>query len=240
MIELHLGDCLEMMLLLNQESVDCIFTDPPYGKGYHDGGPPNIAGTKWQGKTVRGDKKPDTRCIPLMANILKPGGTLYLYSQWMVEREWIEAIQKAGLRVRNRIVWPKSHWGMGDPKTTYGPQHETILFASKGRHELIGKRCGDVWHDDQRGTFRTGRIHPNQKPVEHAVKAIRMSTNPGDLILDPYLGSGSTGIAAIREGRNFIGMEIDKGYFELAQNRIAAEGLDKTATTAQYSNNGSI
>ncbi|NMA26112.1 MAG: site-specific DNA-methyltransferase, partial [Clostridiales bacterium] len=63
--------------------------------------------------------------------------------------------------------------------------------------------------------------HPTQKPVELAAHFIRLHTRPGDTVLDPFMGSGTTGVAAVKLGRNFIGIEIDKGYFEIAQKRIA-------------------
>jgi adenine-specific DNA-methyltransferase len=217
---LHQGDCLEYLQSMESNSVDAVMTDPPYGKGYHDGGPPNVAGTKWRGVAIAGDKRADTRFVEEVSRVLKVGGAFYMFSQWMVESVWIDAIREAGMNVRNRIIWAKPHWGMGDPRTTYGPQHETILFASKGRHELKGKRCGDVWVDNSTSAFRRGRVHPNQKPVELMVKAIERSTSPGDTVLDPFMGSGTTGVACARTGRNFIGVEIEESYFEIARRRM--------------------
>jgi len=143
----------------------------------------------------------------------------------MTESAWIQAISDAGLKVRNRLIWSKAFQGAGDLETTYGPQHESIIFAAKGRHVLAGPRDGDVWGEPigANGCFRKGYVHPNQKPVRLISYLLRKSAVEGDTVLDPYMGSGTTGVACVRAGLNFIGCEIDPAYFAVAQKRLAAE-----------------
>jgi len=229
-VRLILGDCLEVMKTLPDKSVDAVITDPPYGKRHHDGGPGGISSAKWarptrprfMGKSIIGDAALDTRVVGEMARVLRPRGACYVFSQWMVEATWIVALKEVGLIVRNRLIWAKPFHGAGDLRTTYGPQHESILYATNGRHELRGRRDGDVWHEavGPSGCFRKGREHPTQKPIELCCWLTEKSTSMGQVILDPFMGSGTTGVACVQAGRDFIGIEIDPGYFAIAERRI--------------------
>jgi DNA modification methylase len=227
------GDCLDILPTLGAGSVDCVITDPPYGKGYHDGGLSEIPrhwenppAARFAGVKIAGDERPNTLSIPEMARVLREGGAIYVFSQWMVEAEWIAAIRDAGLSVRNRLIWAKPYHGAGDLKTTYGPQHESILYATKGRHELIGSRDGDVWNQSagSDGFFanRKGKAHPNQKPLELIRWLIQKSSRPGNLILDPFAGSGTTAVACMKTGRRCIAIEIDPRYIAIIERRVKA------------------
>jgi len=230
-VTLYQGDCLEILPTLS--GINAVVTDPPYGKGYHSGGVSSISSNKWKepscdkwkGVKIIGDEQPETSCIPLIKSAVVEGGAIYLCSQWMVESDWITALLDADLKVRNRLIWVKPVQGCGDLQTTFGPMHESILFAAKGRHELRGKREGDVWVEKVgvNGCFRKGLVHPCQKPVPLMGWLIEKSTTAGDTVLDPYMGSGSTIIAAIRTGRKAIGIEKDPEHFEAALNRIKEE-----------------
>lgn len=227
-VELYCGDCLEILPTL--AGIDAVVTDPPYGKGFHDGGLGGIPSSKWAkptpprfaGAQIRGDAEPDTRAIGEIAKLLADGGACYLFAQWMVESAWIEALGASGLTVRNHLIWVKPFHGAGDLRTTFGPQHEIVLYATNGRHELRGRRDGDVWLEPvgPNGCFRKGREHPTQKPVDLCRWLIEKSTDPGATVLDPFMGSGTTGVACVQTGRSFIGIEIDPTYFEIAQRRI--------------------
>lgn len=227
-IELHRGDCRPGLASLPDESIDLIITDPPYGKRYHDGIGKGIANRlfdrpgRFSGFTIAGDDRPRTSILPELARVLKPGSALYLFTQWMVEAEWKAAIEAAGLKVRNRLIWVKPHHGMGDTATTYGPRHESVLFATKGRHVLAGPRHGDVWIEPG-GCFggRVGKSHPHQKPTDFLGRMIAASSAPGARVLDPFAGSGSTGVASIRAGRRFVGWEIDPATHATAAARLA-------------------
>ena len=231
-VRLILGDCLQVLPMLESGSVDAVVTDPPYGKQFHDGGISGRASDKWaspnkakfQGQSIIGDSKPDTRAIVEIARVLRQGGAAYFCSQWMTESAWMEAAKAAGLKIRNRLVWAKPFHGAGDLITIYGPQHETIIYTSKGRHELRGRRDGDVWLEPigANGCFRKDQQHPNQKPLALMTWLIEKSSNPGETILDPFMGSGTTGVACVQTGRNFIGIEICEEYYEIACRRIEA------------------
>lgn len=130
-----------------------------------------------------------------------------------------------GFRIRSCIVWDKLDHGMGDTATTYGPQYELILFGAKGRHLLRPPRPKDVIRVQK---LLHGIEHPYQKPVELIDHLLRASSDKGQTVLDGFMGSGSTGVAAQKLGRRFIGCEIDPAYHAIATRRIEAAAAQST------------
>lgn len=117
---------------------------------------------------------------------------------------------------------------MGNLKGSFAPRYEAIIFATKGRYELPGKRPDDLIACAKVGN--QSLTHPNEKPVALLEQLIEATTIPGALILDPFAGSGSTLAAAAKTGRQYIGIEIDEQYSKLAATR-AAEHHQKGETT---------
>ena len=107
---------------------------------------------------------------------------------------------------------------MGDLKRAYASRYESILFHSEDDFSFNGKRPQDII--SVRRVLPQNLLHPNEKPVELLETLISQCTSGGGIVLDPFMGSGSTGVAAVNTGRSFIGMELDPGYFETAQKRI--------------------
>lgn len=105
---------------------------------------------------------------------------------------------------------------MGDLKGSYAPKHELILFGHKGRRLRNGKRLPDIIKASRTGN----RLHPTQKPVDLLQVFVEQSSNDNETIFDGFMGSGSTGVAAINANRNFIGIELDENYFNIAKERI--------------------
>lgn len=237
------GDCLEVMPTL--DTVDAVVTDPPYGIDCTKTGAGAKAGGKVQpsanndrftrkgGATIAGDKKPDGRWLAAAAAILRTPGVLYSFSRWDVDREWHSLIEAAGLTPKNRIVWAKANFGSGDLTGAFGCSHETLWRASKGRARLRVARTGDVWTDLWTECVRHGKTHPFEKPVDLLAKAINADSDLGDLVLDPFCGSASTGVACLRLGRKFVGIEKDPTYFALACERLRAEEQGSTLQAAR-------
>jgi DNA modification methylase len=215
--------------------VDLVLTDPPYGKKFHDGGLSGLKSDKWsnpsaprwKGASITNDSEPPLWIIKDIAQSTKKDAAIYLFSQWMVERFWIEELLKCGFSIRNRIVWVKPFHGAGDLKTTYGPQHESILYAVRGSCQLNSKRCGDAWMQpvDRDGCFRKNHYHPTQKPLALCGLFIEKSSSDAQTILDPFMGSGTTLRAAKDLGRKAIGIEIEEKYCEIAAKRLSQEVL---------------
>jgi len=193
MIELHLGDCLEILKSMPDKSVDAVITDPPYG----------IADV-WKGGSSCGwgvaslatpdrnawDIKPSKEVFD---NILRIGKFITIwggnYFELPVSRGW--------------LVWTK-------PERNFSLSEAELAWTSKD----MPMRVYDCHRSD------SGREHPTQKPVSLMKWVIINHTSEGDTILDPFMGSGTTGVACVQTGRNFIGIEIDPGYFNIAKRRI--------------------
>lgn len=207
------GDSLTVLRQMEPESVDAIITDPPYGIDYH---------TKGTGASIKNDKVPFIWFLYDAFRVLKSGasgrGTLICFTRWDVEQTFIDAIQLAGFNVKSEVIWNKVLHGMGDCKAQFAPTHENIVFAIKGKFSFPGHRPNDLITHQKLAASQM--IHPTEKPVSLLADLITAVTKPGDLIFDPFAGSGSTLVAAKKTGRRFVGVELDDEYFEKARRRI--------------------
>ena len=201
-----------MLRQIEPESVDAIITDPPYGINY-------VSPT---GARIQNDAAPFIWFLYDAFRVLKPGssgrGTLVCFTRWDVQQVFIDAIRLAGFVVKSEVIWDKMQHGMGDLKSQFAPSHENIIFAVKGKFSFPGHRPKDlITHRKLPGSQM---IHPTEKPVPLLADLITAVTKPGDLILDPFAGSGSTLVAAKKTGRRFTGIELDNVHYVNAQRRI--------------------
>ena len=206
------GDSLTVLRQMEPESVDAIITDPPYGINY-------VSPT---GARIQNDTAPFIWFLYDAFRVLKPGssgrGTLVCFTRWDVQQVFIDAIRLAGFIVKSEVIWDKIQHGMGDLKSQFAPSHENIIFAVKGKFSFPGHRPKDlITHRKLPGSQM---IHPTEKPVPLLADLITAVTKPGDLILDPFAGSGSTLVAAKKPGRRFTGIELDDVHYAKAQRRI--------------------
>lgn len=206
------GDSLTVLRQMEPESVDAIITDPPYGINY-------VSPT---GARIQNDTAPFIWFLYDAFRVLKPGssgrGTLVCFTRWDVQQVFIDAIRLVGFIVKSEVIWDKIQHGMGDLKSQFAPSHENIIFAVKGKFSFPGHRPKDlITHRKLPGSQM---IHPTEKPVPLLADLITAVTKPGDLILDPFAGSGSTLVAAKKTGRRFTGIELDDVHYAKAQRRI--------------------
>ena len=206
------GDCLELMKGIPDGSIDLVLTDPPYGIGYRS----EYRKEKFQ--HIKNDTCVDGCFLDECKRILKETGAIYCFTRWDVYPEWMEQFKKR-FKPKNCIVWFKKGGGLGDLKKGYIYNHEFIMYSANKSHRLRGKRRNDVFEFSKVNS--TSYMHPTQKPVDLLCEIINRSTDKGDVVLDCFMGSGSTGVACINTGRKFIGMELDKQYFDIAANRIS-------------------
>jgi site-specific DNA-methyltransferase (adenine-specific) len=229
---IYLGDCLELMRQMPDGSIDMIWTDPPYGHSNHNGDW-NARLNEHRGiesKPIANDT-PEEFCrvfdgmLTEAARVMKPdcccccccggGGGPKPTFAYVANR-----MDEKGLSFFHSVIWDKINPGLG---WRYRRQHEMVMIA----HRTGGKLA---WNEERppisniiKMSPPRERFHPNEKPVDLIIEFICLHTNPGDIILDPFMGSGSTAVAAIRAGRRFIGFEIDEIYFRIARKRIEAE-----------------
>lgn len=206
------GDCLELMKNIPDGSVDLVLTDPPYGINYQS----NYRTKKFQ--KIKNDNSVNPIFLDECNRILKDDGAIYCFTRWDVFSEWMEQFKKI-FKVKNCIVWFKRGGGLGDLKKGYIYNHEFIIYCPQKNHRLRGKRRNDVFEFSK--VSSTQYIHPTQKPIDLLCEILNRSSDVGSVVLDCFMGSGSTGVACVNTGRKFIGMELDKGYFDVAVNRIA-------------------
>lgn len=147
--------------------------------------------------------------------ILKDNSAIYCFCSWHNVDFFKQEFEKY-FKLKNIIVWNKNNTSMGDLKGSYAPKHEFILFGHKGRRLIEGFRYPDVL--DFKRT--NNKLHPTQKPIDLLEVLIKTSSKEGDVVFDGFMGSGSTGVACLKNNRNFIGIELDEKYFEIAKNRI--------------------
>lgn len=210
-IELWQGDCLELMKNIPDGSVDLVLTDPPYGIDFQS----NFRKNKFN--KIENDSTVNAEFLDECKRVLKDTGAIYCFTRWDVYPSWIEQINKR-FKVKNCIVWFKRGGGLGDLKKGYIYNHEFIIYCAGKNHRLNGKRRNDVFEfaKDAPSTY----VHPTQKPVSLLKEIIERSSNEGGVVLDCFMGSGSTGVACVNTNRRFIGIELDEGYFNIAKKRI--------------------
>ena len=213
MINLIQGDCLEKMKDIESGSVDLILADPPYGISYQSNWCKHI-----RFKKIKNDKIPFVDFIPQASRVLKTTGCMIMFTRFDVWEIFAEACRKENLLVKGQIVWDKVIHGMGDLNGSPALQHELAMFISKGHFKFSGKR--------QKSIITIKRVnpvdmkHPTQKPVALLENIIKGYSKEGSLVLDPTMGVGSTGVAAKNTNWNFIGIELDEHYFNVAKERI--------------------
>ena len=253
---LQLGDSLASMQNLPPGSVDCIWTDPPYLLS--NDGITCVAGrmvkvNKGEWDRSRGidlDHEFNRTWLGECFRILKPNGSIWISGTLHVYLSVGMAMQQIGFRILNDIVWEKPAPPPNLGCRCFTHSTEILLWATKAKkggkdrhkfnYELMkeengGKQMKNVWRfstptDEEK---RLGK-HPTQKPVALIARCLRATTDPGDLVLDPFAGSGSTGVAALKLGRHFVGYEQNKTYALLAASRLsemAGEDLPESIST---------
>lgn len=216
------GDCLEVMGTLENGSIDCIVTDPPYS--VWAGGTSKLGlHHRWlgsilkhnDGKIFEHNEITVRSYISELYRVLKAGGHCYLMVNNKNLREFLNAADEAKFKLHNLLVWKKNNIAAN---RWYMKNLEYILFFYKSPSRTINNPST---HQVLEFDIVRKREHPTQKPIELMEVLIANSSQPGGVVLDPFMGSGSTGLAASRLGRRFIGIEKDKRYFDIASQRMA-------------------
>ena len=214
------GDMLEVMNGIPDNSIDMIVTDPPYLIDYKTNYRKNKQHDFCSAIKGDNDKNLIKYAIKESYRILKPNSAMYMFcSPNTIDFFKVEV--ERYFKIKNIIIWKKNNWTAGDLQASFGKQYEMIILANKGRKKFNGKRLTDIWEFDRVSGKK--QLHQNQKPVELIEQMIEKHSNAGDLVVDMFMGSGSTGVACKNLNRKFIGIELDKEYFEIAKRRIENE-----------------
>ena len=218
------GNCLEYMRTLEDESVDLIVTDPPYpttsrGHAGNSGGMFQKEITK-RGKVFEHNNIDCTEYAPEFYRVLKDGSHCYVMTNHINLIKMLNVFTDCGFHFIKSLIWNKGNKIMGQ---YYMSQFEYILFFRKGYGKKINN-CGtaDILSVPNKKTKdENGKnIHDTEKPVELMKILVENSTQKGDIVLDPFVGVGATALACIESERNYIGIELDENYFNIAKQRI--------------------
>lgn len=229
-VVLQQGDCLELMKNIPNESIDCVATDCPYH--IVSGGCTNIprkdeprgifnrrnAFTQKNAKTGKLFDFNDIKFeqwLPEVYRVLKQKTHCYIFINGRNLKELQTEAEKVGFKFQNLLVWNK---GNATPNRYYLNACEFILMLRKGKARNINNMGSKNILEVK--NIRGNKTHPTEKPTELMQILVENSSDQNDTILDPFMGSGSTGVACINTNRNFIGMELDEKYFEIAKERI--------------------
>ncbi len=226
--------------------VDMIFTDPPYGIDYQSNWGRN--GEKLM--KIKNDDNLEwfqefsDECY----KVLKDNSAMYCFTRFDVYPIMYNALVKSGFKVKNLLILQKGQkGGNGDLQAQYANDCELLIYANRGRRKFnktelaktdgrkgasaFRTRLPNVWFDTIYNTYpkatvnvsnqNTTIIHPTEKNTEMIDWFLKISSNEGDLILDPFMGSGSTAVSSARNNRKYIGFEIEQEYINLANERLA-------------------
>jgi len=215
---LYYGDCLEIMKNFSKESIDLVLTDPPYIIQYKTNRRKNKEHKFCSPITNDNNPKLIEEFIEQVSKLLKPNTAFYSFGNWKTADFFKKEIENF-FRLKNIIIWVKNNWTAGDLKAQYGQQYEIIFYANKGRRYIKGKRLSDVWFFNRVSGKK--QKHQNEKPIELIAQILNKSSNENDLVLDPFLGSGTTALACERLNRRWIGIEINGEYCDIIKQRVA-------------------
>lgn len=241
-------DAMDWLRRMPDDGADCVCTDPPYGIEFKAFGSTGASDTRPRFASIANDDKPFIWWLREAWRATRPGGCLLCFAGWQTSDVFRDAITHAGWWLRSMVVWDKERPGLGDFRQDFAPQHEIIWFAVKPAHcRAAGFRfqvCPESGRLDRpRSVLRCKspplsiRTHPTEKPVELLRTLIRATTPPGGLVIDPFSGTGSTGEAALREGRRFAGCELSAEYAATARQRLKAA---TRGTHGRHGGNGAL
>lgn len=225
MIDIKCGDCLEMLKGVPDNSIDLLLTDPPYNVSR----PNNF---KTMGSAARigmdfgeWDKNFDTvRYISELPRILKDNANVVIFNSWENLSEIKKACEENNITIKRCLVLNKSN---------PAPFNRDRMFVNDVEFALWGvynsKNKPTKWTFNRQNpvekcvintTVQSSKLHPTMKDIKVITYLIEVLSNEGDTVLDPFIGSGTTAVAALKTNRNCIGFEIDENYFNIAQDRI--------------------
>ena len=246
---LYNGDCFEILKSFPDETFDMIFADPPYllsngGISCQNGKVVSVNKGDWdKSHGIIEDFNFHREWLRLCQRVLKPNGTLWVSGTYHSIYSCGFAIQLLGYHILNDISWFKPNASPNLSCKYFTASHETLIWARKNKkakhcfnYEIMkdgdfpkdfikkpNTQMRSVWaiSTPQKKEKIFGK-HPTQKPLTLLERIIMASTKENDLILDPFMGSGTTGVAAVKLGRRFVGIDVEKQYFDLAEKRISA------------------
>lgn len=236
--QLYHGDATQLDQI-KDHSIDMILTDPPYGIDYvtghrmrQDGEKPKPSPKSKVHTLERFDPISHDEHFPgvMLSNalyefhrVLKDDTAIYMFTRWDCYHKLLPLFKENAFKVKNVITWAKNNWTAGDLEGNYGYQTEIILFAVIGKHKLLGPRATNLMPFKRVDGAKL--LHPAQKPESLLSFLITKSCPPGGIVLDPFVGCGSTCVAAASVGRKSIGVDLNREWLPIARKRLEKKVL---------------
>jgi site-specific DNA-methyltransferase (adenine-specific) len=244
---LYLGDSTDILNALPENSIDMVFADPPYmlsngGFTVHAGKMVSVNKGDWdKSKGFEDDYQFHRRWLEACYRVLKPEGTIWVSGTYHSIYQCGYAIQSIGYHVLNDITWFKPNASPNLSCRFFTASHETILWARKNKkakhifnYDLMkdgewledeikkpNKQMRSVWSvNPPKAEEKKFGKHPTQKPLSLLERIVLASTKEGDVVVDPFTGSSTTGLAANKHGRKFIGIDTEAKYLDLSRKRF--------------------
>ena len=217
-VKLYNDDCLNVLKDVDDNSIDLVVTDPPYEviTGGRNGG------VKGKPSGILTENKQLMKSIPKADlwlsecfRVMKDGTHIYIMTNTLNLTNYLNIINDVGFKLHNLLVWNKNNT---TPNRWYMKNCEYVIFARKGFAKSINNPSSQTVHNFD--NIIGNKQHPTEKPVDLMKLYVENSSQVGDTVLDPFMGSGSTGVACKELDRNFIGVELDNQYFDIATKKV--------------------
>lgn len=223
------GDSTELLKLLDDKSIDCIVTDPPFGIDNLSNRSETEHGKKYARK-IAGDESPEQavelfyKVMDALDSKMADDCDVYIFTAHTVLAEWLvlaRSLEKYGLQYKSMLIWDKGECpGLGD-LNSWGVGYEVVIFLKKGKKIRQVKRPSGIVACKP---LLAGKlIHPHEKPEPLLERLIKFSTEPGELVVDPFGGSGATVRAARNTGRSGIAIELDDYNYEQSVRKLTEQ-----------------
>lgn len=212
-IELYHGDCLEILPTLIVSNVNAVVTDPPYGINTKSDGQGKL--NPWADRINAAFWYREW--LDLCRQKISNKGCIWSFLNWRSLVTFQKASDDLNFPIESLLVWDKCWIGPGGLRGLR-PSYEMVALWVGDNFAISDRNIPDIRRSKWSSIKPNG--HPAEKPLDLVKWLIEISTKSGDLILDPFMGSGTTGVACVQTGRNFIGIEIDEHYFNVARRRI--------------------
>jgi len=243
---LYLSDAIALLDSIPVNSIDMVFADPPYnlsngGFSVHAGKMVSVNKGDWdKSKGFKDDYEFHYRWLEACKRVLKPTGSLWVSGTYHSIFQCGHALQALDYHILNDISWYKPNASPNLSCRFFTASHETLIWARKDKkakhtfnYKLMkegdwsgdkmkspGKQMRSVWSlNTPRPEEKRFGKHPTQKPLDLLRRIVQASTKKGDVILDPFTGSSTTGLAAVEHGRKFVGIDLEKEYLDLSVKR---------------------
>jgi len=243
-IRLELGNALDLLKDIPDESIDIVITDPPYflsngGITVSSGKQVSVNKGDWDSANNVNPEEFYIEFLTEVKRVLTKNGTIWIFGTMHNIYLVGYLLQKFGFKILNNVTWQKTNPAPNLSGRMFTHSTETIIWARKDskngkqifNYQLMkkingGKQMKDVWQSAAtKKSEKTFGKHPTQKPLWLLERLIEASTEPGSIILDPFVGSGTTAVAALKLGRSMIGMDISSDFLDIAKARL--DNLDE-------------